>query len=83
MANIPYDDWRSKAAREIADALREENQRVAYYASGQGDGWARSYGAGNFRSPDYASIIDRHYQASLAKPNAEVCHGAPEPKLKT
>ncbi len=69
MANIPYDDWRSKAAREIADALRNENRRVAYYASGQGDGWARSYGAGNFRSPDYVEIIDRHYQASLAGTN--------------
>lgn len=69
MANIPYDDWRAKAAREIADALRDENQRVAYYAAGLGDGWARSYGAGNFRSPDYAAIIDRHFQASLSKPN--------------
>lgn len=74
MKNIPYNDWRSKAAREIADELSEENKRVAYYASGGGDGWARSYGAGNFRSPDYAAIIDKHYQASIAKPNTKVRH---------
>lgn len=65
--NMPYDDWRCKAAREIADAIRDEKERVAYYASGQGDGWARSYGAGNFRSPNYAAIIDKHYQSSLLK----------------
>ena len=71
MTNIPYDDWCYKAAREISDALSEENRRVAYYAAGGGDGWARSYGAGNFRSPDYAAIIDKHYRASLVKSNDE------------
>ena len=74
MRNIPYDDWRSKAAREIADALSEENHRVAYYASGGGDGWARSYGAGNFRSPNYAAIIDKHYRASRSKPKLKPNH---------
>jgi hypothetical protein len=69
--NIPYDDWRSCAAREISEALRAENERVAYYAAGLGDGWIRSYGAGRFQSPDYAAIIDKHYQASLAKHNKE------------
>lgn len=53
--------WQDEAASEIIDALREESERVAYYASGQGDGWARSYGAGNFRHPDYAAIIAKHF----------------------
>jgi hypothetical protein len=66
-SKIPYDDWRAKAARAIAAALDDENARVAYYAAGLGDGWARSYGAGNFRSPDYVGIINKHYQASLSK----------------
>jgi hypothetical protein len=58
--------WHREAAYEISNALIQENKRVAYYAGGGGDGWARSYGAGNFRSPDYAAIIAKHYEKRKA-----------------
>lgn len=61
--------WQKDADREICEALAAEKRRVAYYASGLGDGWARSYGAGNFRHPDYAEIIAKHYEASIVENN--------------
>lgn len=65
---IPYDDWRAAAGREIMDTIHSHDRLKAYYASGQGDGWARSYGApGNIYPDQVTAIIDKHYKASLSK----------------
>lgn len=62
MSNIPYDDWRSVAAREIMDAISTSHRMQAYYDAGGGDGWARQYGAQKVYPDHVAGIIDRHYQ---------------------
>lgn len=65
MSELPYEDWRNAAAREIVEGLRAQRELQAYYDSGGGDGWARSYGGCIARYPDFAAIINRHYTAML------------------